>query len=80
MYHYYYYNEEALLQKQNCVQEAKNAFEKFLKHYYFEGANFVSLTYVASGVQTRKHLKNTEETLTLKVSQMFPRLPRMLKT
>ena len=50
------------------------SLENFKCIFCFQDADFVSSTYVAWGLQTRNHLGNTEETLTLNVFRMFPRL------
>ena len=52
----------------------KKCLWKISKFFCFQDADFVSSTYVAWGLQTRNHLGNTEETLTLNVFRMFPRL------
>ena len=48
--------------------------ENFKSIFCFQEADFVSSTYVMLGEQTSNYLGNTEETLTLNVSRMFPSL------
>ena len=67
-------NKETLLRKQKCVQDAKNVFEKFQKHLLLSRRRFCVFNICRVGEQTRNHLGNTEETLTLNVSRMFPHL------
>ena len=67
-------NKETLLWKQKCVQDAKNVFEKFQKHFLLSRRRFCVFNIYCVGEQTRNHLGNNEETLTLNVSRMFPRL------
>ena len=54
----------------------KNVLENFKSIVCFQLADFVSSTLLrgGGGGETRNHLGNTEETLTLNVSRMFPRL------
>ena len=61
-------NEETLLQKQNCVQEAKNASGKFQRHFLLSRGSFYVFSICCEEVQTKEHRENTEETL----SPMFP--------
>ena len=56
------------------VQDAENIFGKFQKHFLLPRRRFCVFNICCVGQQTRNHLGNTEETLTLNVSQMFPRL------
>ena len=67
-------NEETLLQKENCVQDAKKVFGKFQKHFLLSRCRFCVFNICHVTMQTRNHLGNTEETLTLNVSRLFPRL------
>ena len=67
-------NNETLLRKQKCVQDAKNVFGKFQKHFLLLRRRFCVFNTCCVGEQTRNHWGNTEETLTLNVSRMFPRL------
>ena len=67
-------NKETLLRKQSCVQDAKSVFGKFQKHFLLSRRRFCVFNIRCVGVQTRKHLVNTGETLTLNVSRLFPRL------
>ena len=69
-------NMETLLRKQKCLQDEKNVLENFKSIFCFQLADFVSSTLLrgGGGGQTRNHLRNTEETLTLNVSRMFPHL------
>ena len=62
------------MRKQNRVQDTKNVFGKFEKHFLFSKRRFCVLNICCVEVQTRKHLGNTEETLTLNVSRLFPHL------
>ena len=61
-------NNETLLQKQKCIQDAKNVFEKFQKHFLLSTHRFCVFNMCCAGEQTSSHLGNTEETLTLNVS------------
>ena len=56
------------------VQDAENIVGKFQKHFLLPRRRFCVFNICCVGEQTRNHLGNTEETLTLNVSQMFPRL------
>ena len=68
-------NEEALLQEQNCVQDARNAFEKNLKTFFLLSRyRFSVFNICCIRVQKRRHFGNTEDTLTLNVSPVFPSL------
>ena len=67
-------NKETLLQKQKCIQDAKNVFGKFQKHFLLSRCRFCVFNICCIGEQMRNHLGNTEETLTFNVSRMFPRL------
>ena len=65
-------SKETLLRKQKCVQDAENVFGKFQKHFLLSRRRFCVFSICCFGEQTRNHLRNTEETLTLNVSRMFP--------
>ena len=52
----------------------KNVFGKFQNHCLLLIRRFCVFNICCVGEQTRNHLGNTEETLTLNVSRMFPRL------
>ena len=52
----------------------KNVFEKFQNHFLLPRRRFCVFNICCMGEQTRDHLGNTEGTLTLNVSRMFPRL------
>ena len=67
-------NKETLLRKQTCAQDAKNVFGKFQKHFLLPRRRFCVFNICCVGEQTRNYLGNSEETLTLNVSRMFPRL------
>ena len=67
-------NKETLLRKQNCVQDAKNVFGKFQKHFLLPRRRFCVCSICCVEEQRRNHLGKTEETLTLNVSRTFPRL------
>ena len=54
--------------------DAINVFGKFQKHFLLPRRRFCVFNICCVGEQTRNHLGNTEETLTLNVSRMFPRL------
>ena len=67
-------NEETLLRKQKCAQDAKNVFGQFQKLFLLSRRRFCVFNICCVGEQTRNHLGNTEKTLNLNVSRMFPRL------
>ena len=52
----------------------KKRFGKFQEHFLLPRRRFCVFNICCVREQTRNHLGNTEETLTLNVSQMFPRL------
>ena len=52
----------------------KNVFGKFQKHFLLPRCRFCVFNICCMGEQTRNHLGNTEEALTLNASRMFPRL------
>ena len=52
-------NDEALLQKEDCVQDSKNVFGKFQKHFLLSRRRFCVFNIYYVGLQTRKHLRNT---------------------
>ena len=70
-------NMETLLRKQKCLQDEK-MFWKISKALFASNSQILCLQHCCvgggGGGQTRNHLGNTEETLTLNVSRMFPRL------
>ena len=47
-----------------CVQDAKNVFAKYQKHFLLSRYKFCVLKVCCVKAQTRKHVGNTEETLT----------------
>ena len=55
----------------HIVAEAKMRPRRKKRFWKISRADFVSSTYVAWGEKTRNHLGNTEETLTLNVSECF---------
>ena len=65
-------NEGTLLRKQSFVQDAKNVFGKFQKHFLLSRRRFYVFNICCLRVQTENHLGNIEETLTLNVSRLFP--------
>ena len=67
-------NKETLLRTQKCVQDAKNDFGKFQKHFLLPRRRFCVFNIRCLGKQPRNHLGNTEEILILNVFRMFPRL------
>ena len=67
-------NEEKLLQKQNWVQDAKICFWKISEAYFAFKTQILCLQHMLRGVANKETFENTEEALTFKVSQLFPRL------
>ena len=57
----------------NASRTQKNVFGKFQKHFLLPRRRFCAFNICCVGEQTRNHLGNTEETLILNVSRMFPR-------
>ena len=58
----------------NASRTQENVFGKFQKHFLLPRRRFCVCNICCVGEQTRNHLGNTEETLTLSVSRMFPHL------
>ena len=53
--------------------------ENFKTFFFFQDADFV-FNMCSIGMQSSKHLRNTEETPTFNVSPLFPRLPILFYT
>ena len=66
-------NEKTLLQKQNCVPDIK-CFWTISETLFAFKAQICVFNTCCVRTQTRKHLGNIEETLTLNASRLFPRL------
>ena len=72
-------NEETLLLKKIVPRVQKMLLENLKTFFLLSRRRFCVFNVCCIGVQTRKHLGNTEEALTLNVSRMFPHL-RILAT
>ena len=64
-------NEKAVLRKQNCVQDTKNVFPNFQKHFFAFKMQILCLQYMLR--EGANDLGNTEETVTLNVSPSLSR-------
>ena len=58
----------------NASRTQKMFLENFKKHFFLPRHRFCVFNICCAGEQTRNLLGNTQETLTLNVSRMFPRL------